>query len=832
MNNETRRWRGGGLLLPLLGLLALAIGCPTGGDDDDTTPDGDDDDSVETGCITVNGDTPGYAHLQDAIDAAQDGDAISVCAGTFEGSATVDKTLSIVGEDAATTILVGDINEVAVAIDGAAGVRLSGLTIRSTRNGIDATSADGLVLEDLVLDESGQYGVSIAGGDVELRDSQLRNHPFGAVVATGTTLTVTGCTIEDIEGYGVRLDSSDGEVSHTTIAGVAVPDATDDLDGTCIFAEDTGTGGLVVDTVELSGCTRVGIYGIGADLMVDDASLTGCSNGVVGIGGGAGGGSWVRNSTLVEVPLFGIRLDDQDCAVVGNALTVTDPGDNTYGITVGKPDGTLLVDGNEIAGYGRMGIWVQYPYSDPEPTGGEAVVTNNLVDGGDLYGVLVTNVDSATVTGNTVRSIRWSGSLSNSAYADGFGLGVWSVDDATLADNVVQDVDVVGLFLQDTAFASAGDHLVGNHLWAIYVGTSAGTFTDLVLEQNDIYGVDARTSEVEIVGGEITGMEPAPPPDQWEEPEPYYYSATAVTLDESQGRIEDTLFDDNADYHLRITSTDIQVEGCTFAGPASYGVYSYHGYGTLTGNLFDEVGTGVQINHYDPLLQIGDLVIEENTFQGNRNAIYGYYLAGGLTIRANDISATVDTSGYGSEGYGIYAWDFNADGATVEVRDNTFSGLDNSALAASNVDVTMAGSNTVSGVANDRPAIHLESATGSLTGVTVTGATGPGVSLDGATATVTGCDITSSSGDNLLVVDSAVQLTGNVAISDGFASGIRLEGLVTGAITGNTIADNALYGISCDGSAVSLTACENAASGNGIGPLQEENGCVSGCTVP
>jgi len=70
-----------------------------------------------------------------------------------------------------------------------------------------------------------------------------------------------------------------------------------------------------------------------------------------------------------------------------------------------------------------------------------------------------------------------------------------------------------------------------------------------------------------------------------------------------------------------------------------------------------------------------------------------------------------------------------------------------------------------------------------------------------------------------------------VAFSDGSLHGVTLTGTVTGSATGNTIEDNLGYGITCDSAAVTLSACTNIQSGNGLGDFLENNGCVLGCTV-
>ena len=808
-------------------LLLIPTGCdPAASDDDDTT--GDDDDTAETGCITVNGAVPGFAHLQDAINAAGEGDVISVCEGTYSGSVVIENDLTILGAAAETTIIEGDVNEMAVTIRLTAGVTLSGFTVSSTRNGIAVEDATDVLLEDLIVSDSGQVGIQVDGSQVRIADSTLAVHPFAAIDSSDSSLEVDGCTIADIAGYGIRMVDSDAVIVDTEIAGITLQDEPGEDDGTCILARDA-RGPISADGVTLDGCSRVGVYGINADLEVTNSAISSCANGIAALGPGEAGASVVSGNSIDECPLFGVLMADQAATVEGNTLTVTDPGDNTYGIAVGQTDGTFIVSDNEVSGYGRGGIWIQYPFTDPAPTGGDATIHGNTVADVNLYGILVTDLDSADLQGNDVHGIRWSGSLSNGAYGDGFGVSLWTIDELTMADNLVFDVDVVGVFLQESNFTSIDDAVTDNHLWGLYIGESAGTFTGLSLERNAITGADVRTADVTFEFASVVDTVAAVPPDLWEDPEPYEYSGTGLSFTDSQASLIGCTLTDNDSFHMTLQSTDIQLQDSLLTGDTDYGLYSFYLFGTIVGNEFRDVEDAIYLWSSDADEQIGDLTIEDNTFSEVGNGVRSTYLARTVHIENNTFSSTIDYSGYGSDGYGIYAADYDVDGALLVLRDNSFDDLANSAVYGFGVDLEISGGNTVDGIDGGYPAVQLQQVEGTVEGLAVAGSSGPGMVVDSSTLSVTGCSLTGSLADNLRISSSSVTINDNQAFSQGATNGVRLEGVVTGSLTGNTIAGNAEYGISCDGPGVVLDSCVNTMAGNGVSDLKEENGCVLGC---
>ena len=817
-------------LVTLSALLVLVAGCPEDetGDDDTADDDTADDDTHEAGCITVNGEVPGYASLPEAVEAAQGGDVIAICPGTYVGSTLVEKSLTIIGEDPATTILEGDLNEIALTVRNTDDVTLSGVTVRSSRTAVTVELSGGVQLSSVILDDSGQYGLDIAGSEVSLTDVQLSNHPFAGVVATGSTVTAQRCSFDTIGGYGLRLVQSEASVSECEFHDISVPEPSDDFDGTGLYSEDA-SGPVVVDSTSFDACPRVAIYAFGTDLEVSGCSMADTNYGVIGVGPGETG-SVVSDNLLEEVRVWGIYLSEQDSDVTGNTVTVTEPGDNTYGILVGNPDGSFVVSDNVVSGYGRGGIWVQYPYADPAQTGGSATVSGNVVSDIDYYGLLVTAMDSAEITDNQVSGIAWGGSLVDGAYGDGLGLYIVGTDDVTLADNEMSDVDVAGLVLIDTTFVADGDVVTDNHLFGVYVQEASGTFTDLTMDNNAIWGINAITAQVELENATISNTIPGVPPEQWGEPEPYEYSAYGISCTGSQLRIDGSTFSDNDYMHVYSDTTDFDVQASSFYGPVTYGIYASYPLGSIATSVFQDATTAVYVASIDSTQQLGDFEIADCTFTGTGNGVYAYYLAETLTITGCTFEQSVDVSGY--DGYGIHAVDYmGGDGAVVEVHDNTFDQMASSAIYVYGVEVDVSGDNGVTSVDNGQPAVRLETVTGTVSGLSVSGSSGYGLQIQASDLTVQQCTLIDSESDNIYINASTVRLLDNLAISEGKASGIRLEGEVGGTIRDNTIADNEEYGISCGSADVRLDQCANQMSGNLLGDFLEESGCLLGCVA-
>ena len=137
-------------------------GTDTGGDTDTGTDTGGDTDTGTPADWTVcaAGGAP-YTEIQDAVDAAAEGDVITVCAGTYDYVEIYRAELTLVGEDRDTTIITGG-SHTALFVDTTS-LELSGFTLtgdaRATANGaaLHLVDTTGTVSDIRIADSTGSY---------------------------------------------------------------------------------------------------------------------------------------------------------------------------------------------------------------------------------------------------------------------------------------------------------------------------------------------------------------------------------------------------------------------------------------------------------------------------------------------------------------------------------------------------------------------------------------------------------------------------------------------------------------------------------------------------
>ena len=133
---------------------------------------------------TVDDDGPADFHtIQEAINAANSGDTIFVRSGTYYENVVVSKSLTIMGENRATTIIDGGGNGKVVEIS-ANNIKLSGLTIRN-----------------------GEYGIRGYNWDfIEVGDCNVTGNSKDGIIIGWSQWTVKNCTIS-FNHRGLCIDS-------------------------------------------------------------------------------------------------------------------------------------------------------------------------------------------------------------------------------------------------------------------------------------------------------------------------------------------------------------------------------------------------------------------------------------------------------------------------------------------------------------------------------------------------------------------------------------------------------------------------------------------------
>jgi len=151
-----------------------------------------------------------FRTIQEAINAASNGDTIFVKNGTYSESIVLNKTLSLIGENAKTTILNGQDSAATICIT-ADNAHVSGFAVTSTGTGILLRSS-GCVLSGNNIASNGDYGISIDWG------FSSNN------VLTGNTITGSNygiCFNDDYNGCWFYNNTiSENRVSDNANAGI------------------------------------------------------------------------------------------------------------------------------------------------------------------------------------------------------------------------------------------------------------------------------------------------------------------------------------------------------------------------------------------------------------------------------------------------------------------------------------------------------------------------------------------------------------------------------------------------------------------------------------
>ena len=152
-----------------------------------------------------NGD---YTKIQDAIDAASQGDTINVAAGTYSESIEIRKNgLTLIGADKATTkIDAGGNNNLAIKLVDAAGVTIKNLTVTGgTSNQIWSWHAS-FSLENVVITGTSIGLKAIFNSTVYIDNSTLNeNADAGAKIFSGSALLAKNSEFSDNGGIGLHL---------------------------------------------------------------------------------------------------------------------------------------------------------------------------------------------------------------------------------------------------------------------------------------------------------------------------------------------------------------------------------------------------------------------------------------------------------------------------------------------------------------------------------------------------------------------------------------------------------------------------------------------------
>jgi hypothetical protein len=436
------------------------------------------------------GSGPGcYPTIQAAVNAAQDGDTITIGPGTFAGGVTITTSVSLQGAGAAATIISGGGSVLTIGAFGASSeptVSISGVTITG---GVAQSSPESIPF-------TGKAGVWAAGGGIEI--------PPGAQLGVGATVTISDSVITGNRAAPVN----------TIPSGIACPGSFPD--GQCPFAPAWGGGIDSWGTLTLTHTavtdnsvgTAAGLPGItsdadGAGIFSSEGSLTLANSVISGNNATATSpdGRYAEGAAIFAgYPGFGPAngsdaLTIQDSVIAGNTATVTsdlprffggevlNPSANSGGVVSSTGVSSTTVENTQVESNSAIATDLNGEPSAFDAgmnVSGSLDMTNSVISGNRTIANASTSADVGP--SGSALEVDGGGTISGTRITDNYASMVST--DGTAAVN-----GALGLFGNTSLLTVQDSTISGNVATATSTGSvsfqGAGVFNDGLLTLTD-----------------------------------------------------------------------------------------------------------------------------------------------------------------------------------------------------------------------------------------------------------------------------------------------------------------------------------------------------------
>ena len=342
-----------------------------------------------------------YPTIQSAVDAASDGDTVSVAPGTYDEIVMVMDKTNLVIRGRARPVLSGP--GFAFTVTGGSGVTITGFDIAGGGGGVSASMASGVTVSKVRVAAPSTLAFEFlqCAGAVLTRCEVVGSLAVAVQDTTSTGLRIEKCRFLDSTGDVVRVSPSAGPTNGSTGAVVSknlIEGGTSGIrlggDGSLIEKNriTVTVNGIVLDGATSSTGTIVSKNRIfnsgGADgIQVNEDGITIQGNALTG--GGifvAGDDEFVDRNVVRVSAAYGIEASGSNLVLTRNQVL----GATGDGISVAG--GAAVVSGNKVVGVDGHGIVI-------DGLSPNAQVLGNRVTASDGYGILVLDTP-VTVTGN------------------------------------------------------------------------------------------------------------------------------------------------------------------------------------------------------------------------------------------------------------------------------------------------------------------------------------------------------------------------------------------------------------------------------------------------
>lgn len=434
-----------------------------------------------------------YSTIQEAINAANPGNTIFVYNGTYSENVIVNKTLMLVGQNAAITIINGSGGTV-LRIDDVDYVTIDGFSLTSGDYGIVLFSSQNDKLSNCVISKNSHYGIFSNGrcSSLIVQGCNITENMMDGIYAhPGVSYYLDGWTVFDnnISGnyrYGIYAFAS-GQAGHTNSWYIYNN-----------FISGNGGGGILGIVTKYAACNDWFIYSNyiitngGDGIVVDQTQYPSyCSgfkvslnyiahNNGEGIYVDAGSDSWIISANRLEANNHGI-LTYSSSSIISENIVVS----NEYGILLHGDNNVLRGNrmSNNTYNFGVSGSHVHdvdiSNTVNEKPIYYWINIQNDQVPDDAGY---ITLVDSANIT---VRNINLSHNKE--------GMSLIRTENTTFG-NISVTNNIYGIYAQESSNLTVFNNQVTNNTYGIYLqDCSNGTFS-CNKAINNTYGVYFKSS--------------------------------------------------------------------------------------------------------------------------------------------------------------------------------------------------------------------------------------------------------------------------------------------------------------------------------------------------
>jgi len=428
-----------------------------------------------------------YATIQEAVDAAMDGETIEVHGGTYYGSVMIDKPLELIGFDRPVINASG--RSLGVALR-ATGCVIDGFRITGAMTGISLESTDNIVRNNIV--------TANTNGVVVTSISQA-NRLIGNDISDNNEI---GLHIDRSPQNVLRNNRIRGSKANFQLSAAGLPDYEQDIDLSNLIEDKpiyylVDQSDVVIDDTSGAAC----VYAIGGrNIVVRDQVLGGNGAGVVLAG--------TKDSTIEGLELYGhsqagILLYESR----GNTLRNNTATGNAVGIVL-RNSGQNVLRGNACADNGVNFICEASDQVDYR----QDIDLSNTVDGKPVYYLVGKNgevVDANSGAGCvyavncnriTIRDLELAG--------QGVGIAFVTTYNSTVEDVFVRDNSNAGILVFGGSNNVIRGSKISNNGNGIQVRDSLYTVLQHSRISNNRCGLWCENSQVELINSTLANNGP------------------------------------------------------------------------------------------------------------------------------------------------------------------------------------------------------------------------------------------------------------------------------------------------------------------------------------